>query len=221
MRAALVASVVLLAAMAGISAFGFAVIPPGAMLATHWGLSGEADGFTARGPALISLPLMAAFTAAVCAAVPFLEPRRQHAPQNRGLLFAGWIGSLALLAAVHAGVVLAATGDLGPNAPVSVASVAAPLLLLAIGNYTAKTRSNFFLGVRTPWTLSSEHAWRVANRTAGWALVLTGLLGLAAAVFLDPAASFVVCVAGSLSAAAVSMAASWLAWRADSGENDA
>lgn len=221
MRRAFAASAAIIAVMAGFSAYGFLAIEQGTMIATHWGLSGVADGFTPRNLALVGMPLLGVFVSAVCAAAPYLEPRREHGAQSRGLLYAGWMGSLLLLAAMHAGIVLAGAGDIGRDAPLVILSYALPVLLIALGNYTAKTRSNFFLGVRTPWTLSSEHAWTVANRTAGWAFALTGAAGLAAAVFFGPVAGLTTSAAGALSAAIVSVIASFFAWKNDPERSDA
>jgi uncharacterized membrane protein len=39
--------------------------------------------------------------------------------------------------------------------------------MAGIGNVLGKLRSNFFVGIRTPWTLSSEHVWDQTHRWAG------------------------------------------------------
>jgi hypothetical protein len=53
-----------------------------------------------------------------------------------------------------------------------------------LGNYLGKTTRNFFLGIRTPWTLASDEVWRRTHRLGGWtmvgagvALVVMGLFG--------------------------------------------
>ena len=89
------------------------------------------------------------------------------------------------------------------------------LLIILMGNYTAKSRSNFFLGVRTPWTLSSEHAWSVANRTAGWLFVLTGLAAAATGTLYGAPAGYRVFFVCVVSAALISVVVSYFAWKAD------
>jgi len=215
MGKAFAASAVIFAVMVAFSAYGLLAIDQNALIATHWGISGEADRFMSRDLALACLPLMSLLVTAICGAAPLLEPRREHGLQSRGLLYAGWIGSLVLVASIHAGIVLAGAGVLGRDAPLAILSFILPVFLIVLGNFMAKTRSNFFVGLRTPWTLSSEHAWAVANRTAGWAFVLTGGAGLLAAIFLDPVAALKVSAAGGLSAVIVSVIASFFAWRND------
>ena len=48
--------------------------------------------------------------------------------------------------------------------------------LILIGNQFGKIRPNWFVGFRTPWTLSSKVAWARTHRAAGWLLMATGLL---------------------------------------------
>jgi len=39
-----------------------------------------------------------------------------------------------------------------------------------------KFRKNFFVGIRTPWTLTSDVVWERTHRLAGWLFVLAGLV---------------------------------------------
>jgi uncharacterized membrane protein len=53
------------------------------------------------------------------------------------------------------------------------------VLVVLLGNVLGKVRSNFWLGVRTPWTLASERVWYATHRLAGKTMVTGGLLALA------------------------------------------
>jgi uncharacterized membrane protein len=53
------------------------------------------------------------------------------------------------------------------------------LFVVFFGNYLSKVRPNFFLGIRTPWTLASETVWIATHRVAAWITVVSGLCGLA------------------------------------------
>jgi uncharacterized membrane protein len=60
------------------------------------------------------------------------------------------------------------------------------LLLLLMGNQLGKSRRMFLVGIRTPWTLSSEEVWIATHRLAGKLLVLGGLLLILAALLPLP-----------------------------------
>ena len=50
------------------------------------------------------------------------------------------------------------------------------VLMIVIGNYLPKTRKNYIIGIRLPWTLESDKNWRKTHRLAGKIWVLGGLL---------------------------------------------
>jgi uncharacterized membrane protein len=52
-------------------------------------------------------------------------------------------------------------------------------LFIVMGNYFGKIRKNFFLGIRTPWTLASDEVWARTHRLAGRLFVLLGIFMLA------------------------------------------
>ena len=83
----------------------------------------------------------------------------------------------------------------GKTRPAMVVLLAAVgLVLMVVGNYLGKVRSNFFFGIRTPWTLSSELSWNRTHRLAGRLLVALGLVTVATPVF--PWAGLVALAAG-------------------------
>lgn len=86
-----------------------------------------------------------------------------------------------------------------------------------MGNYMPKFKPNYFLGLRTPWTLSSERVWHSTHRLAG-ALWFWGGLGFMAASFLlPPTALFAALLALVVVLAGVPCLYSYLAYRAEEG----
>jgi uncharacterized membrane protein len=49
------------------------------------------------------------------------------------------------------------------------------LMFIVLGNYMGKVRKNFFIGIRTPWTLASDEVWSRTHRLGGKVFVLTGI----------------------------------------------
>jgi uncharacterized membrane protein len=52
-----------------------------------------------------------------------------------------------------------------------------------MGNVMGKVRRNFFIGIRTPWTLASERVWYATHRLAGKTIVASGVASFAAALW--------------------------------------
>src|SRR6202011_202774 len=110
--------------------------------------------------------------AVLLAFIPQLEPRRLNLAQSAKAYLATWIGTLVVLAGAHLVIVLAAVGR--PANIVTVTSLLVGGLLIVTGNYLGKARSNFFFGIRTPWTLSSDLSWDKTHRLAGRVFVAIG-----------------------------------------------
>ena len=50
------------------------------------------------------------------------------------------------------------------------------ILMIILGNYMGKLKPNWFVGIKTPWTLSSENIWNKTHRMGGYAFILFGIL---------------------------------------------
>lgn len=89
------------------------------------------------------------------------------------------------------------------------------LVLVALGLLTARSRRNFLIGVRAPWTVSSAHSWTVTNRLAGVLTALVGVTAAAVAALAGTALGFWTIAGGIIAAAVISTVVSYFAWRAD------
>ena len=78
--------------------------------------------------------------------------------------------------------------DAGYPLPVpTITMLAVGALLMVLGNYMGKLRKNFFIGIRTPWTLTSDAVWERTHRLGGWLFMLAGLVMVIGALIGAPA----------------------------------
>jgi uncharacterized membrane protein len=213
MRPAQWISLVLVALMTGGSIYGARVIPEDALLPIHWGIRGDADGYAPRNVMLILFPALGAGISLLFAAIPYIDPRKEHIRRSPGLYYASWMGVLIFLAALHFVVIAGAMNGAEPHPSYILISIC--ILIALLGNFLTKSRSNWFMGVRTPWSLDSEKAWIAANRTTGWLFVLSSIAALAAAYVANIETGYVVLFAGIVAAAAIGIAVSFFVWRDD------
>lgn len=186
---------------------------------THWGFNGEPDRFSSREEATAILFLMPAVTvllAAMLAVAPMLDPFQAGLRHSAKAYLAGWVGAVVLMTFCAVGLALMMVGgQAGPSGdtfPRIVLSGAA-LMIIVLGNYLPKTRQSFFLGVRTPWTLTSAIAWERTHRLAGLLFVLAGLFGLFAALFLDGLWAILPFSLVMMAVALICIVYSYFAWR--------
>lgn len=158
------------------SAWAFNMLPE--RIAIHWNAQGNADGFGGRGFAF-AMPLLSLFFVLLLSFVPNIDPRKEHIEQFRDtydqfiLMFAGFMAYINIL------TVAANLGWTG-----SITAYMAPalgVLLYYAGNLMERSRSSWFIGIRTPWTLSSEKVWdktnKLGGRTLKW-LALVMVIGM-------------------------------------------
>jgi uncharacterized membrane protein len=86
------------------------------------------------------------------------------------------------------------------------------LLFVFLGNYLTRVEPNWFIGIRTPWTLSSDSVWRRTHRTGGWLMVIGGLV-LAASAFVPRSAFLVLFVVTIVIVAVIPIVQSYVLWK--------
>lgn len=147
------------------------------VVAVHWNYHGEADGYAPRAVLWLLGPGLMAFIMLLALLLPSLSPRRYEVQPFAPTFYYSFVVVLALLAYVH-GLVLASA--MGVVVPIDKAVPAGLFVMLVLaGNPMGKVRRNFYLGIRTPWTLASERVWHATHRLAARLMVGSGLLGLA------------------------------------------
>lgn len=214
-RKGLLLSSIPLALMAVLGGWAFATVTPDARFPVHFGMDGQADRWGGPGETFFAMVGVGVVVTAIFAVLPLLDPRGANLRRSSGFYLTCWIAALWFLALLHAAMVLMALGyvDLGPDMIIRVSACGVSLLLLVIGNVMGKSRPNWFAGIRTPWTLTSDLTWEKTNRLGGRLFVLVGAVGALAAWLLPPALAMPGVVGGICAAAAISVAYSWFVWR--------
>jgi uncharacterized membrane protein len=146
--------------------------------------------------------------------IPKIEPRRKHLWSSAKAYGAIWITLVLGGLVAHTAFVLRAT-DVSVELSDNLFELIIPFLLVVAGNYLSKLRSNFFLGIRTPWTLSSEIAWRKTHRVGGRALILLGIALIPTAFYFDSVTNFWIAGGAIVGVAMILFVYSYFAWRSD------
>lgn len=139
----------------------------------HWGIDGEPNRWTGKWGVFLSpvINLLAYFMLII---TPRIDPRKKNYDLFSGSYFM-IRSAITLLLSLVGFITLLAT--LGVQLNVGLILMNAVLVLLVfIGNLFGKVRPNFFVGIRTPWTLSSEEVWMKTHRLAGRLWVIGSLL---------------------------------------------
>jgi uncharacterized membrane protein len=169
----------------------------------HWNLRGEVNRYGDK-LEIFLMPAAMAVIALLFAALPWLSPRRFEVDTFRSTYLYIMLLVLSFMAYVH---VLTIWVALSKPLDLNRALMGALFLLLALlGNVLGRVRRNFYIGVRTPWTLANERVWDATHRFAAKVFVLAGLLGLLSQVVTaSPWAGLVIFGAAAIASALYSL----------------
>ena len=162
-----------------------------ARIPIHWNLRGEVDGWASSKSFEIFLPPLIAVTmVALLHVLPRLDPKlRARLHESERMRAAVQIIGLAVAAFFTAMFSIQIAMALGYPIAGGRAMIWCTLVLLAIiGNYLGNLRPNYFIGIRTPWTLESPATWRATHRFGGRLMFFGALLLLLAELFLNESA---------------------------------
>lgn len=165
-------------------------------VASHWNYRGEVDGYSSRGWGAFGIPLLTAGIYLGMLLLPLIDPNRQNYEKFAGAYRVIKALLVVFMTALQLVVILNALGFKTPVGKIVMTGVS--LLVLIIGNYMGQFRHNYFVGIKTPWTLASEEVWRKTHRLGGRLWVAAGILGLAGALLGGPVGGLALAVALAL-----------------------
>ena len=142
------------------------------VMATHFGMNNEANGFSSKAFAVFGLPLVLLAVLWVGAFVTAHDPKRQNiSPKMFSLML--WI--VPVISLVGAATIYPV--NLGYDLDITFFSeLLLGLIFIVIGNYLPKARQNYTIGIRIPWTLANEENWNRTHRLAGYLWMICGIL---------------------------------------------
>jgi len=147
---------------------------------SHWNMAGEIDGWLPKPWGVWLFPLMNAGLFILFMLLPVISPKGFRLDNARRAYDIVVFVLITFLAVVQVMVYFGAMGR-GPGVDFAVPLMTG-ILFVILGNYLGKFPKNFFVGIRTPWTLASDEVWNRTHRLGGWCFMLAGLL-IAATAF--------------------------------------
>ena len=160
-----------------VALYGFAVLPD--TVPIHWGINGQANGYGPKWMGTFLHPLISVgiylLVYVLTAAGPHLGGREQTAAnlQLRKVILAGIVLFMLIIQLSTTAQSLGVGFDM-----TMVIMLTLSLLFIFLGNYMGKMRRNFWMGIRTPWSLANATVWERTHRLGSWLFVAVGLLGI-------------------------------------------
>jgi uncharacterized membrane protein len=192
------AAILLILISFAIGAYSYGMLPE--RVASHWGLSGQPNGYMPTALGAFLLPVIMLVLLAVFIIIPVIDPLRANIGQFKGYFYGFVLVITAVLFVIYVQTILWNLGTM-----ISF-NLTLPILLgctfFYVGIALENTKRNWFVGIRTPWTISSDEVWDKTNRLGGTVFKFLGILMLVT-IALPPFALIV--VIGLLVAACVGL----------------
>src|SRR5512145_2896920 len=203
---------VIAALAVAISIWAYPSLPP--RVATHWDLRGTPDGFSSRAWAVAIIPIVIIAMTVLFNVLPKLDPRRENYAK---FLSSYWLIANAVIVFVLVAHGMIITTGLGYSVKIDrLMPLGVGFLFTFLGNYLTRVEPNWFIGIRTPWTLSSDTVWRKTHRTGGWLMVLGGL-ALASGAFLPAAMLLPLFIVTIVVVGVIPVVQSYVLWKKEQG----
>ncbi|PLX27260.1 hypothetical protein C0583_04475 [Candidatus Parcubacteria bacterium] len=164
---------VLLIILACLSSIYFYSVFP-SKVPIHWNIEGQVDNYSSKEIGAFLFPVVILAMYLMFILIPYLDPKKNrydefrktyHIFKNLMILFMTITYFVASFSAIGIGM------SISTWIPIMVG-----MLFVVLGNYMSKIKPNWFMGIRTPWTLSSEEVWNKTHRFGGLVFILGGLV---------------------------------------------
>ncbi|HET9914603.1 MAG TPA: SdpI family protein [Anaerolineales bacterium] len=151
-------------------------------MASHWNVNDQVDGYMSKFWGVFMLPLITLGMLALFLVIPSIDPLKANIAQFRDVFNVFIVLIVAFMIYIH-GLTLA--WNLGyTDFKMSGAMLPAiGLLFLFIGFMMRQAKRNFFIGIRTPWTLSSDTVWNETHRLGAVLFMISGVMAFVGGFF--------------------------------------
>lgn len=159
-------------------------------MASHWNMRGQVDGYLPKFWGLAILPIISAFLALLFIAIPKIDPLKANIEKFRKYFDAFVIVIFLFLFFIYIQTVLWAFGtkiSMNLTMPIAIAA-----LFFCTGSLLEKAKRNWFIGIRTPWTMSSDRVWDKTHSLGAILFKACALISLLGVAFPESAILFVI-----------------------------
>lgn len=179
-RNTIIVSLIVILAATIVSVVVYPQLPE--MAASHWDVNGQVNGYLPRFWAAFLMPLMSIGLLFLLLAVPSIDPLKANIAKFRNYYNAFVMFVIVFMLIIH-GITLA--WNLGYD-QFNIGNAIVPavgLIIIFAGIMMAKAKRNFFIGIRTPWTLSNDTVWEETHKLGSKLFIGAGIISVLSAFF--------------------------------------
>ena len=147
-------------------------------IVSHWGADGRADGWIDKSLGLYLIPYLTTVFYLIFLVIPIIEVYKKNVEHFADQFWGFKVIFVFMMAAIYVATLAPSLGLWGRFDPLYIIVPAIALLFFYVGHMLSFTRRNYFIGIRTPWTLADERVWEKTNHLGGKLFWVCGALAL-------------------------------------------
>ena len=158
-------------------------------MASHWNAQGEVNGYLPKFWSLFLVPLISVGLFLLFTVIPKIDPLKHNIEEFRKYYDGFVVLVILFLFYVH---ILTILWNMGVK--FSIVQMLAPafaILYYYCGVLSENAKRNWFVGIRTPWTLSSERVWEKTHKIGGKLFKASGVIAFIGTFFQNYALFFI------------------------------
>jgi len=158
-------------------------------MASHWNIQGQVDGYMSKFWGLFLMPFVLVGLALLFTAIPRIDPLKANIEKFRKHYDGFIILLFIFMLSIHFQVILWNLGiKISPNITVPIG---VGILFFYAGILCENAKRNWFIGIRTPWTLTSERVWEKTHKVGGKLFKIAGVIAFVGVFFQKYAFFFI------------------------------
>ena len=159
-------------------------------MASHWGPDDQVNGYMGKFGGVFMMPLMSLGLLALFLVIPNLDPLKENIAEFRKIFNLFILVFIVFFTYVWALTIFWNLGYTSFNMSIAILP-AIGLLFFFIGYMLRDAKRNWFIGIRTPWTLSSDTVWNETHRLGAILFMASGILAMLGGFFGEYAVWFI------------------------------
>jgi uncharacterized membrane protein len=150
-------------------------------VASHWNAEGQVNGYMPKFWGLFLMPIISAGMLLLFILIPRIDPLKSNIQQFRKYYDGFVVLIMVFLFYLHLLTIFWNSGYTFNM--ITFLSPAFAILFYYSGILIENAKRNWFIGIRTPWTLSSDKVWDKTHKIGGKLFKVAGILSLFAIFF--------------------------------------
>ncbi|MDE2213393.1 MAG: SdpI family protein [Patescibacteria group bacterium] len=187
-RAALILSILIILFSLGVGLYFYPSLP--SELASHWNIHGEVNGHLSKAWGVVLLPLIMVLLLALLYFLPAIDPLKANWPMFRRSYNLFVVALMIFFAYVYLLSIFWNLGYTFYHQELLLPAIA--FLWFTLGSILPHLKRNWFVGIRTPWTISDDRVWEETHHLGGHLFKLSALVTFIGAFFSGGLIPFIV-----------------------------